>query len=81
VAKLVSATACYGSSLCSNPDISQKYKMGDTNNRSGQNTLAAKKIYKKWMRSSRVIRGLIANAKVATVLGSIPASSDIVDGI
>jgi hypothetical protein len=24
-----SALACYGSSLCSNPDISQKYKMGD----------------------------------------------------
>jgi hypothetical protein len=29
VAKLVSAPAYYGSSLDSNPDNSQKYKMGD----------------------------------------------------
>jgi hypothetical protein len=26
---VVSASVCYGSSLGSNPDISQKYKMGD----------------------------------------------------
>jgi hypothetical protein len=30
LAKVGSAPACYGSSLGSNPDISQKYKMGDT---------------------------------------------------
>ncbi len=29
MAKLVAHPACYGSSLCSNPDISQQYKMGD----------------------------------------------------
>jgi hypothetical protein len=29
VGSVGSATACYGSSLGSNPDISQKYKMGD----------------------------------------------------
>jgi hypothetical protein len=34
-----SAPACYGSSLGSNPDISQKYKMADM----------AKKIYKKFV--------------------------------
>ncbi len=33
VTKLVaSATACYGSSLSSNPDISQKYKVRDISN-------------------------------------------------
>jgi hypothetical protein len=28
---VVSAPACHGSSLGSNPDLSQKYKMGDIN--------------------------------------------------
>ncbi len=32
-----------------------------------------------WMRSSRVVERLTANAKVATVLGSITASSDTVE--
>ncbi len=31
---------------------------------------------KQWMRSSRLLERLPANAEVATVLGSIPASSD-----
>ncbi len=47
LAKLV---ACYGSSLPSlgsNPDISQKYKIGDTSKRNGQHTLARQKMYKK----------------------------------
>jgi hypothetical protein len=42
-----SAPACYGSSLGSNPDISQKYKMGDINKRSGHHTLARQKIKNK----------------------------------
>ncbi len=37
------APACYGSSLGSNPEISQKYKIGDIRNRSGQHTLARQK--------------------------------------
>jgi hypothetical protein len=32
VAKLEAQPACYGSSLGSNPDISQKYKMSDISN-------------------------------------------------
>ncbi len=48
VAKLIYAPTCYCSSLGSNPDIPQKYKMGRQNKqRSGQNTLARQKIYKK----------------------------------
>ncbi len=35
-----SAPACYGISLRSNPDISQKYKMGQIQIQSGQHTLA-----------------------------------------
>jgi hypothetical protein len=34
---------------------------------------------KRWMRSSRVVRASEANAVVATVLGSISASSDTVE--
>jgi hypothetical protein len=37
------APACYGSSLGLNPDISQKYKIGDISIRSGQHTLARQK--------------------------------------
>jgi hypothetical protein len=32
-----------------------------------------------WMRSSRVVESLTVNAVVATVLGTIPASSDTVE--
>jgi hypothetical protein len=42
VAKLVSP-ACYGSYLGSNPDISQKYKMGDISK--GVANIARQKIY------------------------------------
>ncbi len=38
-----SAPACYGSSLGSNPDISQKYKIGDIS-KGVANTLACQKI-------------------------------------
>jgi hypothetical protein len=31
--KIINAPACYGSFLGSNPDISQKYKMGDIKQR------------------------------------------------
>jgi hypothetical protein len=41
----LSWAACYCSSLGSNPDISQKYKMGDTS-KEVANTLAPQKIYK-----------------------------------
>jgi hypothetical protein len=41
-----SAPACYGSALGSNPDISQKYKMGDKS-KGVANTLTSQKIYKK----------------------------------
>jgi hypothetical protein len=37
--------ACYGSSLGSNPDISQKYKIGDISTRVAKNTLARPKKY------------------------------------
>jgi hypothetical protein len=40
--------SCYSSSLGSNPDISQKYKMGVISKRNGQHILARQKnIYKK----------------------------------
>jgi hypothetical protein len=42
-----SAPACYGSSLGSNPDISQKYKMCDISNGLANTLKPAKKIYKK----------------------------------
>jgi hypothetical protein len=45
VSKLV-APACCGSSLGSNPDISQKYKMGDISNGVANTLKAAKKIKK-----------------------------------
>jgi hypothetical protein len=47
VAKLVAQPACYGSSLGSNPDISQKYKMGDISKEVAKKRLAPKKVYKK----------------------------------
>jgi hypothetical protein len=42
-----SAPACYGSSLGINPEISQKYKMGDISQgvAIGQHTLGRKKKY------------------------------------
>jgi hypothetical protein len=42
-----SVPACFGNSLGSNPDISQKYKKSDMIKRSGQHTLARQKIYTK----------------------------------
>ncbi len=71
----------YDSSLGYNPDISKEYKMGEIS-RSGQHTLTRQKKYTKsgWDLADWFER-LTANAKVATVLGSIPASSDTMDGI
>jgi hypothetical protein len=46
-----SAPACYGSSLGSNPDIVQKYKMGDISKGVANTLSPAKKIFKK-VRSS-----------------------------
>jgi len=47
VAKLVAQPACYISSLGSNPDISQKYKMGDMSKGVANTLMPAKKMYKK----------------------------------
>jgi hypothetical protein len=38
---------CYGSSFSSNPDISQKYKIGDISKGVANNTLARQKILNK----------------------------------
>ncbi len=43
----------YGSYLGSNPDISQKYKMSDISKGVANTRQHTKKIYKKWIRSSR----------------------------
>jgi hypothetical protein len=46
--QFVSAPACYGSFLGSNPDISQKYEKNERNKqRNGQHYLARQKIHKK----------------------------------
>jgi Ni,Fe-hydrogenase I large subunit len=42
-----STPACYGRSLGSNPNISQKYKMGKHKQRSGQHILARQKNIRK----------------------------------
>jgi hypothetical protein len=42
-----STPACYGSSLGSNPDISQKFKMGDISKEVANTLSPAEKIYKK----------------------------------
>jgi hypothetical protein len=47
VAKFGSAPAYYGSSLGSNPDDSQKYKMGDIGKKGGQPALPRPKKYLK----------------------------------
>ncbi len=44
---MASEPACYGNSLGSNPDISQKYKMGDISKEVANTLYPAKKIYKK----------------------------------
>jgi hypothetical protein len=44
-----------------------------------KNRVFCQRIPSLWMRSCLVIRALTANAEVATVLGSIPASSDTVE--
>jgi hypothetical protein len=54
VAKLVARLlAIYGSSLGSNPDISQKFKNGRHKQRSGQHTVARQKYAKKQYRNGR----------------------------
>ncbi len=51
MAKLVACVpACYGSSLGSNQDISQKYKMGDINKRKAKAVLPAKNVNKTFQR-------------------------------
>jgi hypothetical protein len=56
-----SAPACYGSSLGSNPDISQKYKMGDLS-KGVANTLWYAKKYTNKKRYSAIL--YIANVKL-----------------
>jgi hypothetical protein len=47
-----SAPACYGSSLGSNPDISQKYKMGDISKQWPSRSSPPKKICKRRISSA-----------------------------
>ncbi len=58
VAKMVSAPACYGSSLGSNPDIPQKYKMGDIS----KGVARPKNIHKKhkWLDVRRFTASIIS---------------------
>jgi hypothetical protein len=56
-----------------NPYISKKYKMGEISNRSGQHTLARQKIYKKWMRSSRVVRASDCQRQSRNSPGLVPS--------
>jgi hypothetical protein len=71
VAKLVSAPAYYGSSLGSNPDISQKYKMGDIS----KGVARPKNIHKnhKWLDVRRLIASIIS-APWADRKGELQAS-------
>ncbi len=58
VAKSVALLACYGSSLGSNPDIAQKYKMGDISKTSGgQHTLSRQKTYLEYKLRFTLIKG------------------------
>jgi hypothetical protein len=52
---VASTPACYGSSLGLNPDISQKFKMGDISKEVAKTLWPAKKYTKSWQISIRFI--------------------------
>jgi hypothetical protein len=68
------APACFGSSLGSNPDISQKYKVGDISKGVANTLYPAKKLYKKSLGRIRIrnsglrIRGFGRNYYGSTTL-------------